>query len=141
LADLGDNLHSAPGGGVAGSRQASLTEDTMLELIAIVAGLIVCVMMPIEVGKIRKGWVHKKYAGDRPKYLAAYRKQIRMLMWLGLVFGVMGIGLAALEARHGEAIVKLIGAAVWFAVSGIAFTSLRTLAQIPDTEPVANSGA
>ena len=113
----------------------------MLELIAIIAGLIVCVMMPIEVGKIRKGWVHKKYAGDRPKYLAAYRKQIRMLMWLGLVFGVMGIGLAALEARHGEAIVKLIGAAVWLAVSGIAFTSLRTLAQIPDTEPVANSGA
>jgi hypothetical protein len=113
----------------------------MLELIAMVAGLIVCVWMPIEVGKIRKGWVHKKYAGDRPKFLAFYRKQIRMLMWLGLVFGVAGIGLAAVEARHGEAIVKLIGAAIWFAVSGIAFTSLRTLAQIPDTEPVANSGA
>lgn len=113
----------------------------MLELIAIVAGLIVCIMMPIEVGKIRKGWVHKKYAGDRPKFLAAYRKQIRMLMWLGLVFGVLGIGLAALEGQRGESIVKFIGAAVWFAVSGISFASLRTLAQIPDAEPVANSGA
>ena len=113
----------------------------MLELIAMAAGLIVCVMMPIEVGKIRKGWVHKKYAGDRPKFLAAYRKQIRMLMWLGLVFGVLGIGLAALEGQRAEAIVKLIGAAIWLAVSGIAFTSLRTLAQIPDTEPVAGSGA
>jgi hypothetical protein len=113
----------------------------MLELIAIAAGLIVCVMMPIEVAKIRKGWVHKKYAGDRPKFLAVYRKQFRMLMWLGLVFGVVGVGLAALEARHGEVIVKLIGAAVWFAVSAISFTSLRTLAQIPDTGPVANSGA
>ena len=32
----------------------------MLELIAIIAGLVVCVMMPIEMNKIRKGWVHKK---------------------------------------------------------------------------------
>jgi len=62
-------------------------------------------MMPVEVGKIRKGWVHKKYAGDRPRFLAAYRKQLRVLMWLGLFFGVTG-----------------------------------TLAQIPDTGPVANSG-
>jgi hypothetical protein len=60
--------------------------------------------------------------------------------WLGLVFGVLGIGLAALEAQRGESIIKFIGAAIWFAVSGIAFTSLRTLAQIPGTEPVANSG-
>ena len=43
----------------------------MLELIAMVAGLAVCVWMPIEMGKIRKGWVHKKFAGDRPKFLAA----------------------------------------------------------------------
>jgi hypothetical protein len=113
----------------------------MLELIAIVAGLIVCVMMPIEMTKIRKGWVHKKFAGDRPKFLAAYRKQIRTLMWLGLFFGVAGIGLAALADQRAETIVKLIGAAVWLSVSGIAFTSLRTLAQIPDTGPVASSGA
>jgi hypothetical protein len=113
----------------------------MLELIAMVAGLAVCVWLPIEMGKIRKGWVHKKFAGDRPKFLAAYRKQIRTLMWLGLVFGVSGIGLAALADQRAESIVKLIGAAIWFSVAGIAFTSLRALAQIPDSEPVANSGA
>ena len=113
----------------------------MLELIAIVAGLAVCVMLPIEMGKIRKGWVHKKFAGDRAKFLAAYRKQTRAMMWLGLFFGVAGIGLAALVDQRAEAIVKLIGAAVWLSVSGIAFTSLRTLAQIPDTGPVASSGA
>ena len=113
----------------------------MLELIAMVAGLAVCVWLPIEMGKIRKGWVHKKFAGDRPKFLAAYRKNVRVMMWLGLVLGVAGIGMALIEARQGEAIVKLIGAAIWFAVSGIAFTSLRTLAQIPDTEPAAGSGA
>ena len=43
----------------------------MLELIAMIAGLVVCVMMPIEMTRIRKGWVHKKFAGDRPKFLAA----------------------------------------------------------------------
>ena len=32
----------------------------MLELIAMVAGLAVCVWLPIEMSKIRKGWVHKK---------------------------------------------------------------------------------
>ena len=112
----------------------------MLELIAMVAGLAVCVWLPIEMGKIRKGWVHKKFAGDRPKFLAAYRKQLKMLMWLGLVFGVLGIGLAAVEDRHGEVIVKLIGAVIWFAVSGIAFFSLGELAKIPDAEPAGNSG-
>jgi FtsH-binding integral membrane protein len=113
----------------------------MLELIAMVAGLAVCVWLPIEMSKIRKGWVHKKFAGDRPRFLAAYRKNIRAMMWLGLVLGVAGIGMAALADQRAESIVKLIGAAIWFAVSGIAFTSLRTLAQISDTEPAVSSGA
>jgi hypothetical protein len=112
----------------------------MLELIAMIAGLVVCIMMPIEMNKIRKGWVHKRFAGDRPKFLAAYRKQIRTLMWLGLFFGVAGIGLAALADQRAETIVKLIGAVIWFAVSGIAFVSLGELAKIPDTAPTESPG-
>ena len=96
--------------------------------------LVVCILIPIEVGKIRNGWVRKQFAGDRPKFLAAYRKQLRMLTWLGLVFGVLGIGLAAIEANHGEAIVKLVAAVIWFAVSGISFIALRQLAKVPDAE-------
>ena len=106
----------------------------MLELISILAALVVCILIPIEVGKIRNGWVRKQFAGDRPKFLAAYRKQLRMLTWLGLVFGVLGIGLAAIEANHGEAIVKLVAAVIWFAVSGISFIALRQLAKVPDAE-------
>jgi hypothetical protein len=113
----------------------------MLELLSIIAGLAVCILMPIELGKIRKGWVSKKFAGDRPKFLAAYRKQVRVLMWLGLVFGVLGLGLAAVEARQGEMIVKLIGASIWLAVSGIAFVCHGELAKIPDTEPAGSPGA
>jgi hypothetical protein len=115
-------------------------EDTMLELIAMIAGLVACIMMPIEMGRIRKGWVSRKFTGDRPRFLAAYRKQLRMLMWLGLAFGVAGIGLAAVEARHGEAIAKAIGAAIWFAVSAIAYFSLGKLAKIPDMEPAGSPG-
>ena len=113
----------------------------MLELIAMVAGLIVCIMMPIEMAKIRKGWVHKKFAGDRPKFLAHYRKQIRALMWLGLVLGVLTLGLAAVEERHGEVIVKIIGAVIWLTVSGTSFVSQGQLAKISDTEPAGSPGA
>ncbi len=109
----------------------------MLELISMVAGLIVCVMTPIEVGRIRKGWVRDKFKGDRPKFLAAYRKQLKMLTWLGFTFAVLAIGLASLEDHRAEAIVKVVGAAIWFAVASISFFSLRTLADVPDTQPVA----
>ena len=108
----------------------------MLELISILAALIVCILIPIEVGRIRNGWVRKQFAGDRSKFLAAYRKQLRMLIWLGLVFGVVGIGLAAIEVSRGEAIVKLVAAAIWFAVSCISFIALRQLAKVPDDEIV-----
>ena len=113
----------------------------MLELISIVAGLVVCIMMPIEVGKIRKGWVRDKFKGDRPKFLAAYRKQLKVLMWLGFVFAVLGIALASVQDHRGEAIVKVIGAVIWFAAAAVSFFSLRTLANVPDTEPVASSDA
>ena len=113
----------------------------MLALIAMVAGLAVCVWLPIEMSKIRKGWVHKKFAGDRPKFLAHYRKQVRSMMLVSLVVGVAWIGLAAIADQRAESIVRLIGAAIWFAVSGIAFTSLRALTQISDTEPAVSSGA
>jgi len=112
----------------------------MLELIAMIAGLVACIMMPIEMGKIRKGWVSKKFAGNRPGFLAAYRKQLKMLMGLGLVLGMVGIGLAAIEARQGEAIAKVIGAAIWFAVSAMAYYSLGQLANIPATEPAGSAG-
>jgi hypothetical protein len=79
--------------------------DTMLELISIIAGLAVCILIPIELGKIRKGWVHKKFAGDRPRFLAAYR------------------------------VVKVVGAVIWLTVSGLSFNALRELAKVPDTEP------
>ena len=46
----------------------------MLELISIIASLVLCVLIPIEVNKIRNGWVRPKFTGGRSKFLAAYRR-------------------------------------------------------------------
>ena len=107
----------------------------MIELISIVASLALCILIPIEVSKIRNGWVRKGFVGDRSKFLAAYRKQLKLLMWLGLVFGVLSVALAPLESQAGEPVVKVISAIIWFVVAGICFSSLRSLASVVDTDP------
>ncbi len=43
----------------------------MLELISIVAALALCILIPIEVGEIRGGWVRQSFAGDQARFLAA----------------------------------------------------------------------
>ena len=106
----------------------------MLELISIVASLVICVLMPIQVNKIRNGWVHEKFAGDRPRFIAVHRKQFRMLMWLGLVFGILGLAMAPLEDNPGERTVKVIAAVIWFVVSGLGFFSVRTLDKVADAD-------
>ena len=113
----------------------------MLELISIIASLVLCVLIPIEVNKIRNGWVRPKFVGGRSKFLAAYRRQLKLLMWLGLVFGLLGFGTAAIETHPGEPIVKLFAALIWLVVAGISFTSLRTLEKVSDADPPAGTGA
>jgi predicted Na+-dependent transporter len=107
----------------------------MLELISIVASLALCVLIPIEVGKVRNGWVRKNFAGDRAKFLTAYRKQLKLLMWMGLVFGVLSFALAPLEAHPGEPTVKVIAGVIWFVVVGLCFSSLRALANVENAGP------
>lgn len=111
----------------------------MLELIAIVCALVVCVLTPFEVRRIRRGYVHKKFAGDRAKYIAAYRKQLTMLIFAGAIFGVLGIVFASLEDRPGGAAVRIVAAMIWFAVSAICFVSRRMLPSESAPEPM--SGA
>ena len=113
----------------------------MIELISIIASLAVCILIPIELGRIRRGWTHKKFAGDRGKFLAAYRKQIKLLMWVGLGFGVLEIALAFLDSHPGERTVKLVAAAIWLAVFCISFFALRVLAKVAEADPAGSSRA
>jgi hypothetical protein len=110
----------------------------MLELIAILCALVVCVLTPFEVRRIRRGYVHKKFAGDRAKYIAAYRKQLTMLIFAGAIFGVLGIVFASLEDGPGGATVRIVAAVIWFAVSAICFISRRMLPS--ESEAAATSG-
>ena len=107
----------------------------MIELISIIASLALCILIPIEVNKIRNGWVRKTFTGDRPKFLAAYRRQLKLLMWLGLVFGVLSVALAPLESQAGEPVVKVVAGIIWFVVAGICFSSLRALDRMEDGDP------
>jgi len=99
----------------------------MIELISVVCSLVICVLTPIEVNRIRAGWVNQKFEGDRPRFIAAYRKQLVMLMWLGLGFGALTLILSLLEAEPGERIFKVVAGAIWFAVAGISLISQRRL--------------
>jgi len=104
----------------------------MLELISIICSLAICILTPIEVHKIRGGRVRKGFAGDRAKYIAAFNKQLTWLMWVGLAFGALTLGLAFIEKRPGEAVVKIVAAIIWFAVACITFIAHRQLADLAD---------
>ena len=100
----------------------------MLELISIICSLAICILTPIEVYKIRAGRVRKGFAGDRAKYVAAFDRQLTGLIWVGLAFGILTLGLAFIEKRPGEAVVKIVAAIIWFAVACITFIAHRQVA-------------
>ena len=113
----------------------------MIELISIICSLAICILTPIEVSKIRGGWVREKFAGDREKFLMAYRKQLTMLTWVGVVFGLLSIGVSFIETHPGESTVKYIAAAIWLAVAGICAVSRRLLPEPSDQGSLSSSGA
>ena len=103
----------------------------MFDLISILASLALCIIIPLEASKVRHGWVRKNFVGDRAAFVAAYRKQLRLLIWLGLLFGVLGVTLAPLEDHARDATLKVIAGLMWFVVAGLSFFSLRTLESPP----------
>jgi hypothetical protein len=101
----------------------------MLELIALVCGLILCIYLPIEAGKVRNGWVRKSFKGTPEQFRAAYLKQVVYFMWIGVVIGAVDLVLAPLSSESGEWIFNLISAALWLTVAGIAFYTKGQLTQ------------
>ncbi len=84
--------------------------------------------------------MHKKFAGDRAKHIAAYRKQLTILIFMGAIFGVLGIVFASIATRPGEATVKIVAAVIWLAVSCICFVSRRMLPTESATDPMSGAG-
>ena len=103
----------------------------MVELIGLLASLLVCILTPIQVSKMRSGWLPKKFKGTHEQYFAIFDKQLVFLLWAGIIFGILEIVMMFLEDDPGERIVKLVAAILWFAVAIISFVSRRTLAKGP----------
>ena len=103
----------------------------MLELIAIVAAAAICILTPIEVGKIQKGWMRKNFKGTHEQFIVAYGKQLTIMMYVGVVFAIFNVGLGIFEERAGENYIKYFAGALWFAVSAISFIYKGKLASQP----------
>ena len=101
----------------------------MLELIALVCGLVLCIYLPIEASKVRNGWVRKSFKGTPAEFRAAYVKQVNYFMWIGVGIGVVDLVLAPLNAEAGEWIFNVISGVLWLAVAGIAFYTRGRLNQ------------
>jgi hypothetical protein len=89
----------------------------MIELISLVCSLMICVLTPMEVNRIRGGWVAKRFEGDREGYLVRYRAQLNMLTYVGVGFGGLTLALALVEQVDGERIFKAVAGLIWFAVA------------------------
>jgi len=103
----------------------------MLELIALVCGLVLCIYLPIEASKVRSGWVRKNFKGTPEEFRAAYVKQVTYFMWIGVGIGVVDLVLAPLNGERGDWIFNVISAALWLTVAGISFYAKGQLARTP----------
>jgi hypothetical protein len=103
----------------------------MIELISIVASIALIILTPIQTSQIVAGKISPKFKGTPAAYVAAFRKQIGLLVWLGAVFAVLNLLLMFIETEPGEWIFKLIAAVLWAAVAGVSFFSSQKLAKLP----------
>jgi hypothetical protein len=99
----------------------------MIELISLVCSVMICILTPLEVNRLRAGWAPKKFEADRETYLVRYRAQLRMLTYVGLGFGALTLVLVLIESEPGEKVFKAVAGLVWFAVAFICHTQRARL--------------
>lgn len=98
----------------------------MIEIIAMVCAAVLVVWTPIESRKVARGWVRRRFKGTPEEFRVAYRRQLTILVWLGLGFGVFNLGFAlALEDDPARRLVKLVAGALWLGVTASAFLGRR----------------
>jgi hypothetical protein len=111
----------------------------VIEIIVIIAGIAVCILTPIEVNKIKKGWMRKNFKGTHADFIKAYRKQLLVMTWVGGVLGVAYIGLGLIADREYSDIAKFVIAAIWLTVGAISYFSREKLANVTPAPPAANA--
>jgi hypothetical protein len=111
----------------------------MLELISIVASIALIILTPIQTAQICSGKFSPKLKSSPEAFVAAFRRQIGMLVWLGAVFAVLNFALIFMESEPGEWVVKLVAAVLWLGVCAVSFHSRQRLAKLP--APAQGGGA
>lgn len=101
----------------------------MLELIALLAGVVLAVWQPIEARRVAGGWTRPRFRGTREEFLPAYRRQLTIFLWIGVAIAVLNIGMGALiEDDPARRIARFVTAVVWCAVAASAVLSRRIAA-------------
>jgi hypothetical protein len=112
----------------------------VIELLVIIASIAVLILTPIEVNKIKNGWVRKNFKGTHADFVVAYRRQLTMIMWFGGVLGLAYIGLGIIEEREYSDLVKFGIAALWLAVGVMSYFMREKLANVSSPPPAAKAG-
>lgn len=110
----------------------------IVELMVILAGVAVLILTPIEVNKIRTGWVRKGFKGTHTEFVAAYRKQLYVMIWFGAALGLAYVGLGLIEERAGENYVKFLIAVLWIAIGVLSYFMREKLTNVTPP-PAANA--
>jgi hypothetical protein len=104
----------------------------MLELIALICGIVLTIWQPIEARRVAGGWTRPRFRGTRAEFLVAYRRQLTMFLWLGVVIAVLNIGMGVvLEDEPARRIARFVTAAVWLGVAASSFLSRRIAEAAP----------
>lgn len=102
----------------------------MIELIGLIACIVFCIGVPLQVNAIRNGKAFEKAPEKRAMIIAATARQFSLLSWLGIGLGVIEIGLAFVEDEPGEWVFKLIAGIVWLVASALSFWGKRQIAAV-----------
>lgn len=98
----------------------------MIELIAMACAAVMVVWTPIEARKVAGGWVRRRHKGTPEEFRTAYRRQLTLFLWLGVVVGLGNLALAfAFDDDPTRSTVKLVGGALWLGVGASAFYGRR----------------
>lgn len=111
-------------------------------MIAILAGIAVLILTPIEINKIKNGWVRKNFKGSQEDFLKAYRKQLTVLIVVGLICAAFNIAMGFLSEVPNDNYVKFFAGALWIAVAGTSYWGRGQLdnVQPAPAPPASNTG-
>lgn len=104
----------------------------MLELIAMVCAAVLIVWTPLEARKVAGGWVRPRHKGTAEEFRLRYRRQLTVLVWAGVAFGLGNILLALLvEEDRARGLVRFVAGVLWLGVSVSAVFGRRIMDAAP----------